>query len=106
MDCWPLIGREQSPGEFSCFEHDKGVVHSVYDDDEPNRYFSGLNIVWKEKRTTWFREQMAKMSKEEWINWYKDDWTNYKGDDWLKLYDERVQRYSYSHLFYIVRKPT
>lgn len=104
-DCWPIMGTETRLGEFSCIEHDDRGVHSVYSDDEPDVYFDGLDIVWKEKRITWFREAAANVSKEEWISMHKDRWTKYSKGDWIEMYDKRVHNYRYSHLFYIVRKP-
>lgn len=106
LDCWPLDGEERNPGEFWVHIGGKEVVHSYFADDEPDQYFTDLEIVWKEKRTVLYDTMVAKISQEDWINWYEGTWTHYSKDEWNTLYDQRLARYRLSSLQYIVQSPT
>lgn len=104
-ESWPITGQEARPGEFLLYEYgDEPVIHSVYGDDEPDSYFTGLEVVQKEKRTVWYPGQMATISREEWVERFRTDWTTHSREQWTQLYDERIWRGNYTHLFYIVRK--
>lgn len=92
LDNWPLDGEERNPGEF--WTHlDRDVVFSYFADHEPDQYFTGLEIVWKEKRTVLHNEIFAGISRENWINWYNKTWTQYSREEWTTLYDERLSRF-------------
>jgi SAM-dependent methyltransferase len=105
-DIWPS-GPETSPGSGEVLFSAGGsmVLHSVYDDNEPDQYFAGMEIIFKEKRTFWMRSIMATASREEW----NDDWhpekSRYSQEEWASMYDERMERAIYPHLYYIVQKP-
>lgn len=105
LDSWPLDGEEQDPGEFWVLHGGRDVVHSYFTDDEPDHYFTGLEIVWKEKRTILYRDAVAETSQKDWIEWYDDTWTQYSTEEWTKLYDRRLSRFRQSSLQYIARKP-
>jgi len=49
---------------------------------------------------------MAQTSKEEWLEYYNEVESTYSEAEWARLYQEREARGNYTHLFYIVRKPT
>ena len=105
-EIWP-IGPETSPGsgEVLFKAGDSMVLHSVYDDNEPDQYFAGMEIVHKEKRTLWMRSYMATLSREAWDADWTPEQSPYAQDEWLKMYDQRMERAVYPHLYYIVQKP-
>lgn len=105
LDSWPLDGKEQNPGEFWIHYGGRDVVHSYFTDDEPDQYFAGLEIIWKEKRTILYRDTISQISQKDWIEWYTDSWTRYSKKEWINLYDERLLRFRQSSLQYIAQKP-
>jgi hypothetical protein len=48
---------------------------------------------------------MFQVSKEEWMNRHADNWTLYSKEDWEKMYDSRISKQKYTHIFYILKKP-
>lgn len=105
LDSWPLDGEERNPGEFWDWYRGEEYVHSYFADDEPDHYFTDLEIVLKEKRSILHDEMAGAMSREDWVGWYNDSWTHFTKDEWIRLYDERFERFRYSSLQYIARKP-
>jgi SAM-dependent methyltransferase len=105
LDSWPLDGEERGPGEFWNIYDGEEYVHSYFANDEPDSYFTDLEIVRKEKQTILYNEMIAQMSQKDWVDWYSDAWTLYSKAEWTSMYDERVQRFRSSALQYIVRKP-
>jgi ubiquinone/menaquinone biosynthesis C-methylase UbiE len=104
-DTWPIEGEERSPGEFWLFEHgDEEVVHSFYEDGEPERELSGLEILQRDRRIWTYQFWMNRRSKEEWMEEYKENWTKYTKEEWEKMYDERLSKQNHAHIFYILRK--
>ncbi len=43
-------GIEQNPGEIITIEGNEKLLHSFYDDDEPDKYLKDFQIIYKEKR--------------------------------------------------------
>ncbi len=105
LDSWPLEGEERRPGQFwHCYQGEE-YMHSYFEDDEPDQYFTDLDIVWKEKYTILYSDRMAKTSRKNWIEWYSDTWTQYSKEEWVNLYDRRLERFHQTSLQYIARKP-
>lgn len=105
-DTWPIDGEEKGAGEFWLYEHgDEEVVHSFFDDHEAEEYLSGLEILSKVKKAMSHRWWMFQVSKEEWMNRHADNWTLYSKEDWEKMYDSRISKQKYTHIFYILKKP-
>ena len=104
-DTWPLEGRDVGKGEYQQLEDGELVLHSAYTDAEADPYFAAVDIVLKEKRTFWYRDVMARLPKEEWEAVWQEDWTNYSKETWGSMYEERLARGCYAHLYYTVRKP-
>jgi SAM-dependent methyltransferase len=104
VDNWPLTGEEKNPGEFWSYLG-REVVHSYYRDDELDQYFTGLDVVLKEKRVVLYDDMVAHLSKENWTEWYDHTWTRYSRTEWMSLYDERLSRFCRSSIQYIARKP-
>jgi ubiquinone/menaquinone biosynthesis C-methylase UbiE len=106
MSChsWPIAGREIAPGEFKLIEGEREVIHSVFEDEEPDAYFDGFQIIQKQKHTTWFRERMTKIPPSEWLDLYESVKSQFTQEAWERMYPQRISIGNYSHLFYIVRK--
>ena len=104
-DSWPIQGRKTGQGEYRLVESGREVLHSTFGDDEADGFLEGLEVVTKEKRTIWHREQLAKLSEEEWLQWYDEQPMETSQAEWKRLYEERVSRGNYTHLFYVARKP-
>lgn len=49
-DCGYGEGSEVNTGEFEQCEYGKRVIHSYYEDNEPDKYFKNFEILRKEKR--------------------------------------------------------
>jgi ubiquinone/menaquinone biosynthesis C-methylase UbiE len=45
-------GRQVGDGEFIQYEHDGKTLHSYFEDDEPDQYFDGFEILVKQKRAS------------------------------------------------------
>ncbi|MBD3158955.1 MAG: methyltransferase domain-containing protein [Candidatus Lokiarchaeota archaeon] len=60
-------GEKVGPGEWKSTEHGEPTVHSYYKDTEPEQYFEGMEILFKEKRSTEFRVLPYRMVSLEYI---------------------------------------
>ncbi|MFW9965217.1 MAG: class I SAM-dependent methyltransferase [Candidatus Sifarchaeia archaeon] len=104
-DTWPITGEERERNEFWLFEHgEEEVVHSFFEDEEIDEYLEGLEVLKVDKRTMKDQWWWDRLSKEDWMNMHADNWTNHSREEWEKMYGRRTD-YSYTHIFYICRKP-
>ena len=104
-DTWPFIGREKEPGEFHSQEDTENpVVHSAFDDDEAEQYLSDWEIIRRDKRAVSMREYWKNVPLEEWMEIHEYMSDNYTRDEWEKIYDDRLSRVAYVHMYYILRK--
>ena len=60
-------GEEVGPGEWKSIEHGEPTVHSYYEDTEPDMYFSGMHIIYKEKKIAEIRMSDYKMVTLEYV---------------------------------------
>jgi ubiquinone/menaquinone biosynthesis C-methylase UbiE len=60
-------GEKIGPGEWKSTEHGEITVHSYYDDNEPDQYFEGMEILLKEKKETEYRPIPYKMVSLEYV---------------------------------------
>ncbi len=60
-------GKKIGSGEWKSTEHGETTVHSYYDDDEPDQYFEGMEIILKEKKDTEYRLLPYRMVSLEYI---------------------------------------
>lgn len=106
MSChsWPIVGQETAPGEYKLIEDAREVIHSVFQDDGPEAYFEGFDIVNKLKHTTWYRETMFKMASSDWQDIYDRVASQFSEEAWDQMYAQRVLKGNYSHLYFLVRK--
>lgn len=106
MSCysWPIVGKEIAPGEYQLIEDERGVIHSVFQDDEPESCFEGFDIVSKLKHTTWYREYMSKMTRSDWQDLYDRVASQFSEEAWDQMYAQRALKGNYSHLYFLVRK--
>ncbi len=104
-DTWPIEGEERETNEFWLFEHgDEEVVHSFFEEDEAEGYLTDFEILYKDKRTMYHRFWYAQTSLKEWMEQYADNWTNYTKVEWERMYDERLSKQRYTHVFYVLKK--
>jgi ubiquinone/menaquinone biosynthesis C-methylase UbiE len=104
-ESWPIMGQEISPREFSLIENEQPVLHNVYRDNEPEDYFLGFEIIYKEKRISRIPEKLREIPQAEWERMYPHLKSQYSETEWLSLYTERASLQNYTHLYYIARKP-
>jgi ubiquinone/menaquinone biosynthesis C-methylase UbiE len=105
LDTWPIEGEERGKNEFWMFEHgDDETVHSFFYEDEVENFIADFEILYKDKRTMSLQFYYAKSTLEDWMSQYKDNWTNYSKEEWEKMYDERLLKQRYTHVFYILKK--
>lgn len=103
-DSWPMMGKEQSPGEWALIEGGRKVLHSVYSDEELDLLLSDWRILQKEQHTTWSSGRMRSMGKNEWRHMGESIENNLSQEEWDGLYDQREDLCKYSHMYYIVQK--
>lgn len=104
LACWPILGRSVNDGEFCLMEGGEEVTHSAYADDEPDQYFSGWQIIQKEKHTRWYRRWSEQQSLTDWMGWYDPQHSDLTSAEWQDLYGGRVAHSNYSHLYYMLEK--
>lgn len=101
---WPLTGKEGAPGEFAGMESGEPVIHSYFEDAEVADLFKGHDIVWKEKRYTYFPLRTRETTREQWRAWYDPASTSFPSeDDWNAAYD-KCEQYCYAAWEVIARK--
>ncbi len=86
-------------------ENGIAVIHNVYNDDEPDPLLQDLEIIYKEKRISWYREYARKILLEDWEQLFPKEKTQYGREEWLSMYQERERLQNYTHVYYIARKP-
>lgn len=105
-DTWPLMGRERKKGSGEYWRKDdrKKVVHSVFAEEETENYLSGLEIMKKE---LWRGSDVERIMNVTWDEWLKLwDTGDSPREEKRKRYEMRNKLIRYTHLFYILRKPT
>ena len=96
MEFWPLMGKEGKPGEFAGIESGAPVIHSYFEDAEVASCFAEHDVVWKEKRFTYFPLRTREMSRDQWMTWHDSESTRFPTEaDWRMAYEER-ERYCYA----------
>ena len=101
---WPLTGEEVAPGEYAGDEAGAPVVHSYFEDDEVDALFADHDVVWKEKRFTYFPLRTREVDLEGWMEWYDPKSTHFPTEaDWRRAFEER-ERYCYVAWELIARK--
>jgi len=103
-DSWPMLGKEQSSGEWVLVEGGREVIHTVYSDDELAVLLSDWKILQKEQHTTWSTGRMDAMGKNEWRHMGKSADNSLSQGEWDGLYDQRDELCKYSHTYYIIQK--
>jgi len=101
---WPLTGKEVAPGEYASEEAGSSIVHSYFDDEEVAGLLGTLDVIWREKRYTYFPLRTRELSLDQWMNWYDPGSTHFPTRaDWRKAFDER-ERYCYAAWEVIARR--
>ena len=61
-------GKEVSPGEYVEMEGGEEVIHSYYEDGEPDQYFGGFEVMHREKRVV-DRLWEGRLHRRAWIDY-------------------------------------
>jgi ubiquinone/menaquinone biosynthesis C-methylase UbiE len=106
MDSWPksLYGVEEDPGEFWADEGEDRGRHSMFTNEEADQLVNAWEILSKEKRVKYLQSSAEKITLDEWMEMYVGDGQGYPKESWRSLYDQRVNKFNYSHIYYILRK--
>jgi ubiquinone/menaquinone biosynthesis C-methylase UbiE len=107
MDSWPksFFGVEREPGEYWMEEEDADGLHSMFTDEEADQFVDDWEILSKEKRVTYLRDDAEQTSMERWMEIYTEMADEYLQDSWRRQYNQRMNRFNYTHLYYILKKP-
>lgn len=107
LDSWPksLFGQEREPGEFWGKEcGDELTLHSMFTDEEADQLVSAWEILSKEKRVTYLRDEAARTSLPAWMELYEGMQTGYSREDWQARYAQRTNAFRYAHIYYFLKK--
>jgi len=102
---WPVFGREMGKGELVIEEGGHPVLHSVYEEGEPDAYFKPWIIVQKHVSVQRNLTQWRDMSLEEWMDALPESERELEERAWRDAYADRLSRVNYTHEFYYVLKP-
>ena len=108
MDTWPkaIYGEEREPGQFWGKEHgDELTLHSMFTDVEADQLMPGWEIISKEKRVVYLRENALGTSLDTWMQLYGEVQDSYTREVWDGKYPQRVHEFQYTHVYYFLRKP-
>ncbi len=102
QDTWPksLFGAEKQSGEYWAGEE----RHSMFTDEEADVLVSAWEILSKEKRVIYLREEAGEVSEDAWMALCAGAENGCTEDDWCNRYTQRANMFNYSHIFYILRK--
>ena len=105
-DVWPksFYGEEKVPGEYWMEEGGKLMRHSLFTDEEADQLVSGWEVLRKEKNVIYLRDAAEKTSLGEWMDMAPDGASEDAKDAWRDQYDQRVNRFTYNHIYYFLRK--
>ncbi|MGD8455468.1 MAG: class I SAM-dependent methyltransferase [Anaerolineales bacterium] len=107
MDSWPksLYGAEREPGEFWREEGEDAGLHCMFTDEEADQFVSDWEVLSKEKRMRYLRDEAERTSMDRWMEIYGEMIDNYSEESWREQYDQRMNMFNYSHMHYILKKP-
>jgi len=106
-DSWPksLFGQERKPDEYWGEEcGNEPVLHSMFTDEEADELISAWEVVSKEKRVNYLREEAEKVSLEAWMALYKEAGDRCSWEAWRARYARRANDFQYTHLYFFLRK--
>jgi hypothetical protein len=107
MDSWPksLYGVEREPGEYWTGEDGADWLHSMFRDEEADHFVDDWEVLSKEKRVIYLRDEAAGTSMDRWMEIYGEMGDEYSQDTWRGQYDQRMNRFNYTYVYYILKKP-
>jgi SAM-dependent methyltransferase len=108
MDTWPKsgFGEEREPGQFLGKENgDELTLHSMFTDEEADRLVSDWEIISKEKRVLYARDEAQKTSFDTWMELHREVRNKYRPEAWEAKYTQRVNEFQYTHIYYYLKKP-
>jgi SAM-dependent methyltransferase len=104
-EAFPLFGEERNPGEFWMEENGEWVIHSVFSEEEAEAMLSNWEIIQKKKESTYHWAFWQNISLEKWMEIHNELREQYTPKEWEAMFDERLKKIHYDHIFYILRKP-
>ena len=106
MDSWPksLYGEEKEPGEYWMKEHGEQTRHSMFTDQEADALVDAWEVLSKEKRVTYLRDTAEQVSMKAWMKMYPDVGAKCTPDEWRDQYNQRLNMFNYSHVYYFLKK--
>ncbi len=97
-------GKESKPGEYWMEEESGQVRHSMFTDKEADELVSGWEILSKEKRVIYLRDEAQQTSIDKWMEMYKGMEHLYAKDIWREQYNQRLDKFNYTHIYYFLRR--
>ena len=97
-------GKEGEPGEYWMEEGNGQVRHSMFTDKEADELVSGWEIFSKEKRVIYLRDEAQQTSIDEWMGMYKGLEHLYTENVWREQYNQRLNKFNYTHIYYFLKK--
>ena len=108
-DSWPMsmFGEEREPGELWGREGGgEPTLHSVFTDEETDRLVTEWNVLSKEKRVTYSRDEAEKISLGEWMEgYYREAPDGCPPEAWQARYAKRANEIRYTHVYYLLERP-
>jgi SAM-dependent methyltransferase len=103
---WPRssFGQEREPGEYWEEGGGESTLHSMFGDGEADELVSAWEILSKEKRITYLRDQADGLSLEAWMELHGEAVDGYTQEAWRAKYASRRNAFQYAHLYFILRK--
>jgi ubiquinone/menaquinone biosynthesis C-methylase UbiE len=108
MDTWPKssFGVEREPGQFWGEEHGSELtLHSMFTDEEADKLVSGWEIISKEKRVLYRRNDAQETSFAAWMALFQEVHDRYTRESWETMYSRRIHEFQYIHMYYFLKKP-
>lgn len=107
-DTWPKasFGVEREPGHFWVEEQGSELIlHCMFSDEEADQMMSGWEIISKEKRVLYTREDAQNTSFAAWMELYQEVQEKCTREFWEMKYPRRAHEFQYTHMYYFLRKP-
>ena len=103
-DSFPLEGEERGLGEIHGIEFGNPALHSVFSNQEALSFVSNWKILHMFKLLVYSPDILQAMTEKKWQQYYKDHNLITNETDWSLAYLQRLERWQFDHLFFILQK--